>query len=64
MKTAELILKKTSGLRPELQMEALRYIDYLVERQSETEEAREWAKFSAEQLGRAYAPEDAIYDQD
>ena len=34
-----------------------------LEKQSETEEASDWAGFSAEQLLRAYAPEDAIYDQ-
>jgi hypothetical protein len=64
MSAAELIFKKTSGLPPELQQEALRYVEYLVERQSEIEEAREWARFSAEQLERAYSLEDAIYDQD
>ena len=64
MNAAELIFQKTSALPPELQQEALRYVDYLVERQSEAEAARDWAKFSANQLARAYAPEDAIYDQD
>jgi hypothetical protein len=64
MNAAELIFQKTSALPPELQQEALRYVDFLLERQSDTEAARDWAKFSAEQLARAYAPEDAIYDQD
>ena len=62
MSAAELIFQKTSALPPELQQEALHYIDYLLERQSETEEARDWAKFSADQLAGAYTPEDAIYD--
>ena len=64
MSTVELISKKTSALPDELQREALRYVDYLLARQAETNEARDWAKFSSEQLAKAYAPEDAIYDQD
>jgi hypothetical protein len=39
-------------------------VDYLVERQTEAREARDWAKFAAEQLALAYAPTDAVYDQD
>ncbi len=64
MSTAELVFKKTSALPADLQQEALRYVDYLIERQAETRDARDWAKFAAEQLAQAYAPSDAVYDQD
>jgi hypothetical protein len=64
MSTAELILQKASALPAELQQEALRYVDYLLVRQAEKCEGREWARFSAEQLASQYAAADAIYDQD
>lgn len=64
MSTAELIFKKASVLPSELQQKALHYVDYLLARQVEKTESREWAHFSAEQLLAQYAPEDAIYDKD
>ncbi len=64
MSTVELILQKTSALPDALQQEALHYVDYLLARQAEGNEAREWSRFSAEQLAAQYAEGDAIYDQD
>ena len=64
MSTAELIFERARALPVEFQKEALHYVDYLVARQSERTEARDWARFSAEQLAAQYAPEDDIYDQD
>ncbi len=64
MSTVELIAQKTRALPAELQQEALHYVDYLLTRQAEITEAREWPRFSAEQLATQYAPGDAIYDQD
>jgi hypothetical protein len=48
----------------ELQEEALHFVDYLLSRQSEKAEAREWLSFSAGQLAAQYSPADAICDQD
>jgi hypothetical protein len=64
MSTAELILEKASALPAELQQEALRYVDYLLARQAEQREGRDWARFSGEQLAAQYADADAIYDKD
>jgi hypothetical protein len=64
MSTAELILQKASALPAELQQEALRYVDYLLARQAEQREGRDWAHFSAEQLAAQYSAADAIYDKD
>lgn len=64
MSTVELIAQKSSALPRELQEEALRFVDFLLTRQAEKSESRQWARFSAEQLADQYCPEDAIYDQD
>jgi hypothetical protein len=64
MSTVELILKKASALPDELQKEALHYVDYLLARLAEGHEAREWSRFSGEQLTAQYSEGDAIYDQD
>ena len=64
MSTAELILQKASALPAELQQEALRYVDYLLARQTEQRESHDWARFSGEQLAAQYADADAIYDKD
>lgn len=64
MSTVELITRKTRTLPAELQQEALHYVDYLLARQTENTEAREWSRFSAEQLAAQYAPADALYDED
>jgi hypothetical protein len=64
MSTAELILEKARRLPDELQQEALHYVDSLLARKAGTEEGRDWARFSAEQLANQYSPADSIYDQD
>ncbi len=64
MSTVELITRKTRALPAELQQEALHYVDYLLARQTENTEAREWSRFSAEQLAAQYAPADTLYDED
>jgi hypothetical protein len=64
MSTAELIFQRASVLPSELQREALHYVDYLLARQTEKTESREWTQFAAGQLLAQYAPEDAIYDKD
>jgi hypothetical protein len=65
MSTAELIYEKAKTLPEQLQTEALHYVDYLfARRQRGEDEQQEWAKFSAQQLSRAYGPGDAIYDED
>jgi hypothetical protein len=62
MSTVELIFDKARALPPELQEETLHYIDSLLARP--TAAAREWTRFSGEQLASHYAPEDAAYDRD
>jgi hypothetical protein len=64
MSTAELIYEKTKGLPEALQTEALHYVDYLLSQKDATAEAVAWARFSAAQLAKQYAPADAIYDED
>jgi len=64
MSTVELILQEASALMNALQREALHYVDYLLARQAEGSETRQWTRFSAEQLAGQYAEGDAIYDQD
>ena len=64
MSTVELIAQKSQTLPTELQEEALQFVDFLLARQSEKTEAREWSRFSAEQLAAQYSPADAIYDHD
>ena len=65
MSTAELIYEKAKALPEPLQTEALHYVDYLLaRRENGDDEAAEWARFSAQQLSRAYSPSDAIYDED
>jgi hypothetical protein len=48
----------------DLQKEALHYLDYLLLRQQAEAEDRQWTQFSAAQLLKQYAPEDAVYDQE
>jgi len=64
MSTAEMIFKKADALPEQLQTEALHYVDFLISRQEAKAEASDWAKLSASQLEKHYAPADAIYDQD
>jgi len=47
-----------------LQTEALHYVDFLLSRQEVKSEDGDWARFSASQLEKQYAPADAIYDTD
>jgi hypothetical protein len=64
MSTAELILEKARRLPDDLQQEALHYVDSLLARQTETQENRDWSRFSANQLATQFSDADAIYDQD
>ena len=64
MSTVELIQRKAETLPQELQIEALHYVEFLASRQEAGIESAEWAKFSATQMEKQYAPSDAIYDQD
>ncbi len=64
MSTAEMIFEKSRTLSAELQQEALDFVEFLQARKAEGREARDWSRFSAQQLSRQYAPGDAIYDQD
>lgn len=63
MSTVELIHQKASALPAELQEEALHYVDYLLTRQSEGNEAGQWKRFAAEQLAAQYGDSDAIYER-
>lgn len=62
MSTAELIYEKIQRLPESLQTEALHYVDFLLTQRHAQSEAADWAQFSALQLAKQYAPEDAIYD--
>jgi hypothetical protein len=62
--TVELIRERSSALPADLQVEALRYVDYLLVRQAGAEHDRGWAQFSAAQLIHQYSTADAIYDED
>lgn len=64
MSTADLIFEKSRSLPGELQQEALAFVEFLLARKDEGREARDWSRFSAEQLAGQYAPGDAIYDED
>ncbi|MBE0542556.1 MAG: DUF2281 domain-containing protein [Verrucomicrobia bacterium] len=64
MSTAEIIFEKSSSLPPNLQQEAMDFVEFLWARKGEGQEARDWSRFSAQQLSAQYAPADAIYDQD
>jgi hypothetical protein len=64
MSTAELVFEKTKVLPEALQTEALHYVDYLLSQKDAAAEAVAWARFSAAQLAKQYAPTDAIYDED
>jgi hypothetical protein len=64
MSTADLIAEKARTLPAPLQREALRYVDYLLACQAEGNEARDWTRFSAEQLASQYSVEDTAYDRD
>jgi hypothetical protein len=64
MSTVELIFEKSCSLPGELQQEALDFVEFLLARKAEGREARNWSRFSAEQLAGQYAPADAIYDED
>lgn len=63
MSTAELIFEKSRSLPGELQQEALDFVEFLLARKDEGGEARDWSRFSAEQLAGQYAAGDAIYDE-
>jgi len=64
MTMAEAIYERAKTLPDDLQVEALRYLDYLfLCRQAETED-REWPQFAASQLASQYGPEDAVYDKE
>jgi hypothetical protein len=64
MSTVELIFEKSRSLPGELQQEALDFVEFLLARKDEGKEARDWSRFSAEQLAGQYAAGDAIYDED
>jgi mRNA interferase MazF len=64
MSTAELIYEKAKALPGTLQTEALHYVDFLLSRQEAKTEDGDWARFSASQLEKQYAPADAVYDTD
>jgi len=64
MSTLELIEKKAKSLPGDLQVEALHYVEFLLSRFEAQAESVEWAKFSAAQLEKQYAPADTIYDRD
>ena len=64
MSTADLIYEKAKALPGQLQTEALHYVDFLLSRQDAKGEDGDWARFSACQLDKQYAPGDAIYDAD
>ena len=64
MSTAELICEKIRRLPENLQTEALHYVDFLLAQRHAQSEATAWARFSAAQLAKQYAPEDSIYDED
>jgi mRNA interferase MazF len=64
MSTAELIYEKAKALPGTLQTEALHYLDFLLSRQGAKSDDEDWARFSASQLEKQYAPADAIYDTD
>ena len=64
MNIAELIFEKSRGLTAELQQEALDFVDFLSARQNAAKDARDWTRFSSEELSRQYASTDAVYDQD
>jgi hypothetical protein len=64
MSTADLIYEKAKALPETLQTEALHYVDLLLSRQGAKSEDGDWARFSASQLEKQYAPADAIYDTD
>jgi len=62
MSTLELIEKKARNLPGDLQVEALRYVEF--SRLEARAESAEWAEFSAARLEKHYAEADAIYDKD
>jgi len=62
--TLEQITEKARALPDELQREALHYLSFLLAQQARSDEDREWAQFSAEQLVQQYSEADAVYDQD
>lgn len=61
--TLEQIAEKARALPDELQREALHYVDFLLVRQAQAAEARDWSRFASEQLAAQYSDADAIYDQ-
>ena len=64
MSTVDLISEKAKALPGTLQTEAMHYGDFLLSRQEAKSEDGDWARFSASQLEKQYAPADAIYDAD
>ena len=64
MSVANLIFEKAKALPDPLQSEALHYLGYLESLAREDLEARQWARFSSEQLGRFYSDADSIYDEE
>lgn len=64
MSTAETIFERAKTLPGDLQKDALHYLDYLLLRRQAEAEDRQWTQFSAAQLLKQYATEDAIYDQE
>ena len=64
MSTVEQITAKVRALPAELQRETMHYIEFLLAKQAQDNEAREWARFSEQQLAAQYTEADAVYDQD
>ena len=64
MSTLDLIYETAKGLPDDRQVEALRYVNYLLAQEQANAESAEWAEFSTSQLANQYAPEDAVYDEE
>lgn len=64
MSTAEAIFEKAKTLPHNKQLEALRFLDFLLAQENAQSEMSEWAAFSASQLATQYGPDDSVYDSD
>lgn len=64
MNTAESIYESAKALPDERQVEALHYVNFLLSQERAKDESAKWTAFSANQLAKQYAPEDAVYDQE
>ena len=67
MTTAEAIYERALALPESLRREALRYLEYLLQRrdaagQPAADDEAAWTRLSAEQLAAHYGPDDSVYD--